>query len=120
MADLIYLSTRRQPAKTVPVVPPGPQPESAQQRVARVLTDGVMGATLALVLTKSKTAEPMTPEVRRERISALAIGATDLARLGVFDTAAEMLQLAADLALVEAGIKGRQKEKGGKPTTTKP
>jgi hypothetical protein len=118
-ADLIYLSTRRQPAKAVPVVvTPAPEPESAKQLADRVLTNDVMNGAMALVLARSKTAKPMTPEVRRERIAALAIGATDLARFKIFGQAAEMLQVAADLAFTEAGIKGRQKGRG-QPTTTK-
>jgi hypothetical protein len=116
-ANIIHLSTRRQRAKAVPVagIPTAPEPESAEQRVKRVLTDSVMEGTFALVLTTSKTAKPMTPEVRRERIASLAIGATDLARLRIFDHAAEMLQLAADLALAEAGIKKGKEQ----PRTTK-
>jgi hypothetical protein len=118
-ADLIYLSTRRRPAKAVPIVAtPEPAAEHAPSRPSWFLTKNVMNGVGALVLTRSKTAKPMTPEVRRERIAALAIGATDLARFKIFDQAAEMLQLAADLALVEAGIKGCQKERC-QPTTTK-
>src|SRR5258705_6091286 len=71
-ADLIYLSTRRRPAKAVPIIAtPEPEAESAPSRPSWFLTKDVMNGLGALVLTRSKTAKPMTPEVRRERIAAL-------------------------------------------------
>jgi hypothetical protein len=77
--------------------------ENAADRVKRVLTDAVMGETLASVL--GRPARAMVPATRAEHVAALAIGAADLAREGHFLRAAALLRLAADLAFAEAGIK---------------
>jgi hypothetical protein len=77
--------------------------EHAVDRVKRVLTDAVMGETLASVLGRQTRA--MVPATRAEHVAALAIGGADLARESHFLRAAALLNLAADLAFAEAGIK---------------
>jgi hypothetical protein len=89
--------------------------ENAADRVKRVLTDAVMGETLASVL--GRPARAMVPATRAEHVAALAIGAADLAREGHFLRAAALLQLAAELAFAEAGIK--PVKRGRRQPTTK-
>jgi hypothetical protein len=89
--------------------------ENAADRVNRVLTDAVMGETLANVL--GRPARATVPATRAEHVAALAIGGADLAREGRFLRAAALLQLAADLAFAEAGIK--PVKRGRRQPTTK-